>query len=549
MSWAKFDANRAANDKGRPSSADKLAESIKSSLGHDATKGGVRRGGGGVVSRSVSGRSVVSRPVEGKSIVSTPGKKDFKRAAPVKGEKDRADSQRTKIRMAAHYRNKKGETAATGNIKPEGGNTGKIRSADKLVGDRNTREDRYAAARKEAVTATAKAELEGTAQSHRAAEQAHRKAGDLATDDLKQRAHDTRATGHSHEARQLEEAAHRESVEDSRIEKAQKAAKEAWALSAKAKTAAQHEAAAKAHGLAADLTDHQPKSEMHLRQALDHQSKADRLRAAAKERAASKAADKAAGKADQDALTDAGIEYKEARTAEIAARSRMYSGIGNRSENARAITAATDRMNKLWPRLTHRDVAESVVQYNKEIDPAIHESLVGEMTKHVAFTGKSSVWKRATVDVGDMRAHKFAAGSEAAKNPKNVLGVTVGGEHIILSGNLLGRNSFGEGNKKKWAFQTGWHTTSTLGPDDTGGHRATLSHEVGHVIHYSNNGYAEIPHTRGDHMSEYGNTSHHEGAAESYAAAFARAHGHQYSNDKAADIGDQMAAEARKRKA
>lgn len=47
-------------------------------------------------------------------------------------------------------------------------------------------------------------------------------------------------------------------------------------------------------------------------------------------------------------------------------------------------------------------------------------------------------------------------------------------------------------------------------------------------------------------MSGYGNTHHMEGAAEAYAAAYARAHGHAYSNDQLADVGDQIAARVRK---
>ncbi len=201
MSWEKWHEQHPYEAHPRERSADKLAESIKSSLGHDATKGGVRKREGGVVGRAVQGRAVVSRAPGSKSVVSTPGKKDFKRAAPVKGEKDRADSQRTKIRMAAYNRSKKGETAEVGNIKPEGGNTGKIRSADKLVA---SREDRYAAARKEATAASAKAEKEGTPEAHRAASAAHTGAGNLSPDDLKQRSHDRQASNHRYEAKQLE---------------------------------------------------------------------------------------------------------------------------------------------------------------------------------------------------------------------------------------------------------------------------------------------------------------------------------------------------------
>lgn len=257
MSWEKWHKEHPYEAHPRERSADKLAESIKSSLGHaGATDGGVRKGEGGVVSRSVSGRAVVSRAVTSKSVVSTPGKKDFKRAAPVKGEKDRADSQRTKIRMAAYNRGKKGETVGPqGEIKPESGNTGRVqgvesksrkitteqvgglhyavvdgkrvgmpyrnpgmavtqakkdlgstRSADKLAESVKPKDD-YTSARQEARAASTAAESgTNTAEKHQAAATAHSRAADLAPDDQKQRYHDSQARNHRYQAKQLEAA-------------------------------------------------------------------------------------------------------------------------------------------------------------------------------------------------------------------------------------------------------------------------------------------------------------------------------------------------------
>jgi hypothetical protein len=122
--WAKWDAEhpyihhpRVRKEGEKPkSSADKLAEMIKSTVGnHEGSRATVHEHG--------SGGSVVHKSAKG----------DFKRPVQPKGHKDRADSARTTIRMAAYNRGKKGESPEVGKIAPESGNTGKIRSADRLA--------------------------------------------------------------------------------------------------------------------------------------------------------------------------------------------------------------------------------------------------------------------------------------------------------------------------------------------------------------------------------------------------------------------------------
>lgn len=102
--WAKWDAEHGAGG-GGVSSADKIAASIRESLGHggaDAHKTVETRGRGG---------SVVSRAEGARSVAHHTQQKDLKRPAPVKGEKDAADSFRTRIRMAEYNRKKKAAVA------------------------------------------------------------------------------------------------------------------------------------------------------------------------------------------------------------------------------------------------------------------------------------------------------------------------------------------------------------------------------------------------------------------------------------------------------
>jgi hypothetical protein len=248
----------------------------------------------------------------------------------------------------------------------------------------------------------------------------------------------------------------------------------------------------------------------------------------------------AAAKPDDNTFTQAGKDYKQALKDRNDSRYRLSTGSSADADaDRKTLTSSEAAMKKLWPQLTSRDVAEQAVRMDPSVNPEIRQSMVDEVTKHVQFTGKHDLWKRATINLG--------------KTPPKVNGTTMHGEHIVVGDHLVGRDSFGKANVKKNDFKTGHHAVGTLGSDDVGGHKATLAHEIGHVVHhqvYGGSGRTTpaVPGTRGTHNSSYGNTNHHEGAAEAYAAAFARAQGHQYRNDQLADVGDQMAKKAREDK-
>ncbi|HEV2346463.1 MAG TPA: hypothetical protein VGS97_20355 [Actinocrinis sp.] len=97
MSWEKYDADRASNDK--PRSADKLAEAVKSSLGDRAAAPRPGEHPGHVVHRPVESRPVESRPVEDAA-----GKKAYAgaRKAAVKATADADTAQGHKAAAAAH---------------------------------------------------------------------------------------------------------------------------------------------------------------------------------------------------------------------------------------------------------------------------------------------------------------------------------------------------------------------------------------------------------------------------------------------------------------
>jgi hypothetical protein len=574
--WAKWDAAHAGEEKAREAeydakrdadrkakegerSADKLAAMIKGTVGH---KGGERG-----ASVHGSGGSVVHRST----------KADMKRAPQVKGEKDSADSARTKIRMAAHYRGKKGESPETGDIKPEPGNTGRIRSADKLaaavrptdgggVAAAPSEKDliAYGTARRKAFEAGRKADTENTAESYRAAADAHTKASSLASRMNQKDSHDTQAAVYRHQAQSLEAAGATKAPTASSADKLaaaqSKKAKDDYtaarkdAIGAEAKadlsgSAADHTAAAQAHTKAASLAQTKAQRDMHLARASSSSTKASDIAngpADMRKADAQVSKDRAATAkvADQNASTGAGAKYKQARQDQLDARRALVQrGYGeDGTADSAKMKAAELAQKRLWPKMTNRDVAESVIQMPREGNPEVYDAMADQLTQHVAFTGKNDVWKKATVDIGNMSNYGLKN-----TNAGKVNGVTLHGQHVVLSSDLVGHSHAGRQNVKNHGFKTGWSATPALGSDDRGGHLATLSHEIGHVMHHATFGSKEVPHTHGEsHMSEYGKTNKFESAAEAYSAAFARAHGHQYSNDKLADAGDQIAAQARK---
>lgn len=249
---------------------------------------------------------------------------------------------------------------------------------------------------------------------------------------------------------------------------------------------------------------------------------------------------------DQNEHTEAGKEYQRLRKDIQDTLYRMghnrQTPEQNRADQAR-MADNRQRMDALWSKMTHRDVAESVMRMDRSANPAIYDSMRDELTKHVAFTNKSEAWKKATVDLGKIEdQHKSKLKGKATS------GVTIQGEHVVIADDLVGHNSFGRGNVKNNDFRNNWHSTGTFGPDDVGGHRAVLAHEVGHVLHHKTMKGAQLPDSHGAHQSVYGGTNDQEAAAEAYAAAFARAHGHRYSNDRLADVGDHLAKESSKAK-
>lgn len=193
----------------------------------------------------------------------------------------------------------------------------------------------------------------------------------------------------------------------------------------------------------------------------------------------------------------------------------------------RAAKSAKSEINRLWPKMSERDVADSIV--SDSVSPEHRESLVNEVARHVAFTKKNDAWKHITVDVtGDM------------KNP-NVRGKTIGHDHVLLNSNLFGPGAASRRAALVKDHASGHFSAGAFGPDDIGGHKSTLAHEVGHLIHYSS-GTKAYPDQ--DKASKYGSTNMLERGAEAYAAAFARAHGHDYSHGHEADLGDHIVSES-----
>lgn len=251
MSWDKFDANRAAGDKGRPSSADKLAEAVKSSLGD---RGAAPRPGdhpGHVVSRPVESRPVVSTPVTAKRVTRVvrkqPGGGSLERKATTGTAAERLVADRD-ARAQSHYE--------------------KVAARAEKAGRSATDEAGHAEAYRQHVHAANVAPNEELRTMHMKAAVSHDRANVYA------RSTQARAEG-------LNAAKARTGQPTSPV-KAPTEAERAYTgnrdraayLSSKATTPADHRAAAAAHRLAAENAPSPVLRKMHERHAALHDAKA-----------------------------------------------------------------------------------------------------------------------------------------------------------------------------------------------------------------------------------------------------------------------------------